>query len=128
MPAITYKRKKKQNICIGDLRDEITIQSRTISEPVSGVDFGETFTGKSTVWALVETVSGKTIFDGSNIERDVTHNIYIRYLSGITAEDWVLFKGSRMDILEVQDFDERNEFIILRCSDKGTDVNAANEL
>lgn len=127
MPSCSSIKRKQRKVCIGDLDTEITIQSRSIASPDSnGVDFDETFTGKATVWALVNTVSGKTMFDGSGVERDVTHEIYIRYVSGVTSEDWILLNGKRLDILPVEDLDERNEFMKLNCSFKGTSANKIN--
>ena len=129
MPSCSSIKRKKRKVCIGDLDTEITIQSRDITSPYSNnVDFTETFTGKATVWALINTVSGKTMFDGSGIERDVTHEIYIRYISGVTSEDWILHNGQRLDILPVEDLDERNEFMKLKCSNRGTTANAVNEV
>ena len=129
MPKCITIRRNKRKVCIGDLNTEITIQSRNIKPPATtGVDFSETFTGKATVWALVNTVSGKTMFDGTGVERDVTHEIYIRYLSGVTSEDWILLNGQRLDILPLEDLDERNEFMKLRCTNRGTTANAANEI
>ena len=86
MPACSYIKKKKRNVCIGDMRDEIVIQTRNIRPPAEdGVDFNEEFNGKATVWSLVNTVNGETIFDGTGTERDVTHHIYIRYFAGVTS-------------------------------------------
>ena len=129
MPKCTRIKKKKRQVCVGDMRDEITIQSRSITPPAAdGVDFGETFSGDQVVWATINTVSGETVFDGTNTERDVTHRIYIRFLSGVTAEAWVLFNSERYDILTVEDLDKRGTFMLLRCTNRGTTANAANEL
>lgn len=129
MPTCTFKKKKKRNISIGDMIDEICIQSRNLKSPIfGGVDFSEDFKGKMTVWSLIETVKGVTVFDGTGIERDVTHLIFIRYLPGLTSEDWILFNDERFDILDSDNFDERSEFTIIRCSNRGNDVNKANML
>lgn len=129
MPKCSTIQRKKRKICIGDMDEQIVLQSRNITPPATdGVDFSETFTGKATVWAMVNTVSGQTLFDGTGTERDITHEIGIRFLSGVTAEDWVLFNDERIDIVDVQDLEERHEFMLLKCSNRGTTANAANEL
>jgi len=129
MPVCTFKKKKKRNVCIGDMRDEIVIQSRNLKSPIfDGVDFIEDFQGKMTMWSLIETVSGVTVFDGAGTERDVTHLIFIRFLPGITSEEWILFNNERFDIIDSSDFDERHAFTVLRCSNTGNDINNANML
>lgn len=121
--------KKKRQVCIGDMKDEITIQARNIKSPPSdGVDFVEEFTGDDVVWAAVNTKSGVVFFDGTNQEVLKTHEIYIRYLQGVTAEAWVLFKGSRYDVLQVDNLEERDEFMRLDCTNRGTTANKANSL
>lgn len=109
-------------ICAGDLNRQIILQDRNITAPIWGsVDFDETFSGDATVWAKVDTVTGKTFFDSVN-QRDttITHQIYIRYDSTVTAETWVQLDGRRLDILAVENLDERNEWLKLTCVDKGT--------
>lgn len=129
MPQCIKIKKKKRTVCVGDLRDEITIQSRAITAPAAdGVNFSETFTGLATVWAAINSVNGKTAFDNTGTEFDVTHDIYIRYLTGVTAEAWVLFGSERYDIINVEDLDNRGTFMLLKCTNRGTTANVANEL
>ena len=87
MPECAPIRRKKRNVCIGDMRDRVIIQTRAITVPgASSVDFTETFSADQTVWALVETKTGTQIFDGTNIVGVATHNIYIRFISGVTFQ------------------------------------------
>jgi SPP1 family predicted phage head-tail adaptor len=121
MPVCKKIRTKKRQVCIGDLRDEIEIQNRQIVAPDLGdVDYEEAFSTTTIVFSAIETVSGQTIFDESNQERDVTHKIYIRYMAGVTAQTWIKFKDELYDILKVENLEERNEFLLLRCSKRGT--------
>jgi len=64
MPICQPIKKKRRNICIGDMEDEITLENRAIQAPAfDTVDFDEEFTGPNPpVWALIETVRGKTFF------------------------------------------------------------------
>ena len=122
MPKCQPIRKKRRNICIGDMEDEITLENRAIQPPdFDTVDFDETFTAPNPpVWALIETVRGKTFFDGVSTEEDVTHWIYINFDSTVTAETWVkLTDGRRLDILRVENLDERSDFMLLHCVDRG---------
>lgn len=127
MPNCVKLRRKRRQVCIGDLDELITLQDRQITPSLTSVDATETFTDTNPdVWAMVETVSGETIFDDTNTERDVTHRFTIRFIDGITAETWISFDGDRIDILNVEDYEGRHEFLLLRASNRGVDTNEAN--
>lgn len=122
MPTCNPVRKKRRNVCIGDMEDEITLEGRAIQAPAfEDADFGETFTAPNPpVWSLVETVTGETFFDGVNAEEDITHWIYINFDATVTASTWVKFSdGRRLDILRVENLDERSDFMLLHCTDRG---------
>lgn len=129
MTKCTRIRKKSRKVCIGDMQDEIKLQNRVIDPPDFGsVDFDETFTDNSTVSALINTVSGKTFFDGVGTEINITHEIYIMYDSTVNPEVWVEFKSRRIDILEVEDLDERSVFMKLICVDRGATTIEATKI
>lgn len=121
--------RKKRQYCVGDLDTEIKLQSRAITPPVFGsVDFDDNFTDLNpTVWAAVNTVSGKTFFDGVGTETPITHIIGIRFDALVTAETWVELDGRRLDILEVTNLDERSEWMELVCTDRGLNTKNASK-
>lgn len=121
MPICTKIRRKKRQACIGGMSDRIILQGRDIKPPVFGdPDFDETFTNNDTVWATVNTISGKTFFDGVNSDINITHEILIAFDSTVTTEIWIeLEDGRRVDILAVENLDERSEFMRLTCTDRG---------
>lgn len=106
-------------ICAGDLKHKIKIQSRAIKTPVTGVDLTEEMTDEKTAWAGIKTGRGESIFDAQQVERDVTHYFFVRYISWITAEHWILYKTKRYDILDIENINEDNEFMRLRCNVRG---------
>ena len=123
MPRCQFIKRKIRKVCIGDLGSKITLENRNIEAPEFNiVDFDEVFTESvPDVWAMIETVRGKTFFDGVNTEKDITHLIYIMFDSAVTAETWVKFSdGRRLDILDVENLDERSEYMLLHCQDLGT--------
>lgn len=128
MPRCVRVKRKHRKICIGDVNDLICLQDRAITAPLSGVDATEEFEDiDAEIWALVETSKGETVFDETNTEIDVTHRIYISFLECITAETWIKFKNKRYDILNVENLEERDEWLLLRCTNRGTGDNKANE-
>lgn len=100
----------------------ITIQNRDIDPPPYGSpDYNELFTNDTPVQALISTERGKTLFDGVSIDNPITHKICIAYIPGVTAQSWVLLaNGSRLNILDVENCCEKDEKLILRCTDRGT--------
>lgn len=122
MPICQPIQKKRRNVKIGDMEDEIILENRAIQPPEADkVDFEEEFIAPNPpVWAMVETVRGKTFFDGVSTEKDITHWVYINFDVTVTAETWVkLIDGRRLNILRVENLDERSDYMLLHCDDRG---------
>lgn len=120
MPKCSPIRIKKRRVCTGDLKEQVVIQLRALKAPQSGsVDFDEEFTTSRAVWAAIETRSGIERFDGVNLISSPSHFIYIRYTADIDVEKWITYKNDRYEILDVENLEERNEFLLLRCSPLG---------
>lgn len=122
MATCTRTSTHRRSACIGAMDRRITLQARDLTPPPFGsVDFDEAFSGDNVVWASVRTVRGKTFFDEVNtVDREVTHEVTIRYDATVDAEVWIhLDDGRRLDILRVDDLDERHEWLVLTCTDKG---------
>lgn len=128
MPNCAKIKQKPYKICTGDLSKRITLYVRSITDPQGGsVDFGENFTTPTNVWAMIETLSkGVEIFDGSNVIDVATHLFYIRYIPGITFEMYLDYNGRRFRIIDVQNIDEKDETIILRCTERGDNTKPVN--
>jgi len=119
---------KKTSLCVGDLNRKITLQNRDIQPPQFGsADFTEEFSNLKSIFAALETPTGKVVFDGLNVERVVTHVFYIRYLSSVSTETWILFKGKRFEIIKMKNLEESDSWLALMSSERGsTDLGAAN--
>jgi len=126
MPRCTKKKRKSRQICIGDMRDQITLENRAIRP--EEIDFAEDFTTVITVFALIETARGLETFDGANVVNLITHKMWIRFIPGITEETWVLFDDRRFDIMDVESLEERKEFLLLRCKERGQKDIEVNKL
>lgn len=113
-------KRARPRVCIGGMRHKIEISVRTLTAPTNGVDFSEVLSNTKTVQAMVETVNGKEVFDGTNLIGIATHLFYIRALADQTAEDWVKFKNDYYDILDVTTFSEDDRFQVLRCNLRGS--------
>ena len=131
MPTRQILRRPKRHAPIGDLDTRVQIHRRRQVPPVHGaVDAEWEFSpvsGDGWVWAKIQTVTGKTLFDGvAREDRAITHAVTIRKLAGVTSEAWVrLPDGSRLDVVHVQNFDERGEFLELLCEASGLETRNA---
>jgi SPP1 family predicted phage head-tail adaptor len=115
-------KRNMRRVCVGDLNKLITLQARAISPPsFSSTDFDETFTNGDDVWAAVNTVAGKTFFDGVNTDITITHEIFIRFDASVTSETWIEMDDRRIDILDTENLDERDEWLKLICTERGPD-------
>ena len=123
---------KHRKICLGDLNKKILLYTRSITAPDESaedndqVDFGESFTKPKTIWAGIETRTGREIFDGTNLLGVATHYFYVRYRAGLTSENWIKFNGEYYDILRVENWEERNEFMLLYSSVRGDSLLKGN--
>jgi hypothetical protein len=128
MAICTKIRRKLKKVCIGQMNRRFVVNLRQIQPPTSdSVDFSELFTPQKTVWGMLETIEGLTIFDDTEIEQVVTHNVYIRYIAGTTPEKWLKLLSVNdtpdvyLNVLKVENFGENNEFFRMRCNLRGRD-------
>jgi len=124
-----------RTLCSGDLDVEIRLKDRKITAPTFDPDTGELGTNFTeafgvdvdlTVWSAVKTVNGKTVFDGVGTDPvTLTHEVFIHYDPVVTDEIWVLMDDGRLlDILKVEDLDEKKEWMRLSCVDRGVGLAA----
>lgn len=108
----------RKQVCIGDLKHRIVLHTRTLKEPGFGeVNPTENFGGDE-VWARVKTAAGKVLFNGVTDEV-LTHEIFIRYNPKVTSQTWIEFRDRNFRIVNVEDYNEENEFMRLRCIERG---------
>jgi SPP1 family predicted phage head-tail adaptor len=118
---------KKREVCIGDLDRIISLKVRSLVGDSNSADFLLNFTNDGDVWAAIQTTAnGEVFFDGMNTEVITTHKFYINYISLFTQEIWIEFEGNNYDIINVEDLDERHEFLKLNCVIRGSNSNEAS--
>lgn len=133
MPTLERLKRRRRRVCIGDLDSRVRIYHRSQVPPVAGsVDAAFAFQAVESdgqVWARVETVGGRTIFDGVANDRRVTHEVTIRHMAGVNSGSWVVLSdGTRLDVVLAEQFDERGEFIRLFCDARGSDAKPHSAL
>lgn len=108
----------KKKICIGDLKHKVIVQTRALI-PAEGVDYAQEIVDLKSVWAAIQTTKGVEIFDGTNTIGVATHFFYVRTVANLTFENFVEYKDKKFRILDVQEIDEDDSFLLLRCTERG---------
>ena len=107
---------------IGNLRHRITLQKPVITKDSIGQELEE-WQDVATVWASVEPLSGKEYFNAQQVNSEITTRITIRYIE-LLSPQWVVQLGKRtFNILSVINFEERNIYLQLLCSEKVGIIN-----
>lgn len=105
----------RRGVCIGDLNKLIKLVRRDIAGEQTNVYVKENFTDYAEVWAGVKTIKGKQVFDGVNLLGVATHEFYINYDANVDRDYWVEYDGNYFENMEVEDLDERHEFLVIRA-------------
>jgi hypothetical protein len=115
---------KKTQVCAGSLNKLITLETRSITPPLSGtVDLGESFSTVINCYAMVVQTRGEQIFNGVDIVGIATHDWYIRYIPNVTFENWIKYswdgKTQYFRILDVINYEEKGIFYQFKCEKRG---------
>ncbi len=109
---------KELYVIIGRLRHRITIQ-----EPVEGDKDSQgkpviTWTEVKEVWASIEPMRGKELYEVKQINTTTTHKVIIRYYSGLLTKYRILFGERIFGIDNIINISERNILMELLCEEK----------
>lgn len=98
----------------GRLRHRVTIQ-----QPVETRNaFGEaikTWSTVATIYASVEPLSGREMFDAEQVQSEISHRVRLRYRSGLTTRMRLLYGSRVLHIQAVIDVKERHQELQLMC-------------
>lgn len=127
MPICKKINAEHRKVCIGDMRWLIDIYNPVIVPPdiTNGeIDYTVTKEPETTVWSMVKTFPNLAVFDSMNTETTISHDFYIRFRTDITPEKNIRYPagtGLYYNIVLVENFENRNEFLRLRCNLKGVE-------
>lgn len=127
MGTLQLHRRKSRVPQVGDMRILISIHTRAISEPnFNTAKFSQQYTPLTTVWAKVDSVTGKKYFSGVQLKENTTEFFTIRYRDDITSEKIIEYDGKYFEILDVLDPEKRKRFLFIQCKEKGATTKKAN--
>lgn len=101
----------------GELRKRITIQQRSGSTQDGFGSPITTWGTYATVWAAVRPLSGRELIAAQAVQSEISHQVTLRYRSGITTAMRVLFGSRIFNITAVLDENEAHEKITLLCTE-----------
>lgn len=104
----------KPNSLAGKLRFPITIEEVTETKNSYG-ESTEVWSTRLHSRASIRPLNGREYFDQAKAESEVSHQIVIRYESGITTKMRVNYNNRIFDIQSTLNIDERNHQLKLMC-------------
>ena len=100
----------------GDLRHRVELQQRVKSRNAVGEETYSWLT-YATVWAAVEPLTGRELYEAQQISAEVTVRVRVRYLKSVSVEHRVLFDSRGFNVNFVQNIEERNRELVLLCKE-----------
>ena len=97
---------------IGPLRNRIVIEEKSATQDAEG---GEVVTWATfaTVWASMQSITGREFFAAAQINSSVTVKFGIRWLDGVTPAMRISFDSKLYNIVAVLDSDRRADLMLL---------------
>jgi len=102
----------------GLLRHRVILQSPAGTRDAMG-ERVTTWTDVATVWARVRPLSGREAVVAAQQQASTDHVVEIRYLAGVEQSWRVLFGARILVITGILNPEEKNEMLILHCTEGG---------
>lgn len=101
---------------MSELLQQVTIKAVAFTRLDSGGFTGEA-SGTDTRSAKIEWMSGEEIETSDHQRATATRKITMRYYSGLTTLHYILFRSRRLDILAIDDVEEKHLWHVLKCKE-----------
>lgn len=109
---------KKCKAAIGKLSHRIVIEKAELTSDGMGGQ-SETWSPFATLWAEIRPLKAWQQAHADTLEHRVTHQIRIRYRSGITSDMRVSFDSRIFQIKSIKDADDERKKFLLLMSEEG---------
>lgn len=101
----------------GKLRHEILLKTLAQTPDGSG-GHTESFATLATVFASIERVREDEDLNAGMLQGVITHEITFRYAAGLTCSDQIHFGSREFEIIELDNFEERDFVTVARCKER----------
>lgn len=102
----------------GILNRRVTIQAPTEVRGADYADVQRTWADVATVWASLEPLSARELFQNLEVSSELTTRVRIRYLAGVSAKQRVVFGSRVFEIQSVINPGELNAELELLCAEQ----------
>jgi len=123
---LSYRRLRK--IYVGDMRERISLEERSILAPsYNSPAASEGYAQIVETWARVETEFNNRVFDEVALDAKPSIKFTIRYRPNITTETRVRYNDILYKVAHSDNLEERNEYLILYAAIEGADDREVNQ-
>ena len=98
----------------GELNERVTIEQITRTPDGQG-GYTEAWSAVDTVWAMVRPKSGYERAQSGQVDAPVTYLVVIRYRSGMSETNRLLWRGKILNIRFIHDPGPRRQFLPIDC-------------
>jgi len=113
------------NISAGTLQHWIVIVKPTLAQDSAGGWAEDAESRVAAVRAQVLALTGRELYAAQQQVSEVTHQITMRYLPGITANMNVWFRGRQFRIQAAVDPDETRKVLVMLCLERNNSARDA---
>lgn len=79
---------------------------------------GEGWLELATVWASVNPLRGRELFQAQQAQSEISHKVIIRHREGIDSSQIIVLNNRRLDISYVINPGEKNQYLELMCVER----------
>jgi len=101
----------------GKWRHRVTIESCNETQDETGQAI-KTWTPLMYLWACIEPLNGRELFEARQTVADVSHKATIPYTQGISSENRIAFGSRTLNIDAVINTDEINAELVMYCTER----------
>jgi SPP1 family predicted phage head-tail adaptor len=100
----------------GALRETVTIERKQSASDGMGGQVVQ-WVALATVRGKVAPLSGREALQAMQLQASITHRIYVRYRSDLSAADRLILRGKPLQIRAVLNMEMRNQWLELSCDE-----------
>lgn len=98
------------------LNRRLTVQARATTVDAFGQQT-TTWADVYTLWAAITPLAGRELVAAQAVNSETTHEIMLRYRTGIVAAQRLVYQGRIFAVLNVQDVATEHRWLKLLCSE-----------
>jgi len=102
---------------IGGLRHRVKLLRRVLTDADGFGQQATDYQEYATVWASVETLTGRELEMARQISATATLKVTVRYHADLTETDRIEFSKRIFEIVAMDNPEQRNELLYLQCSE-----------